>query len=110
LEVSDKYRRATHFQGDKILRINRNLLKMEIFMDKFLRITSRLKYFQSAAKIFEEKYSQGWINIREILENMLPYSNVILLLGPVYKGKILEDFYSFILFHWVLEVVHKMAC
>jgi len=46
---------------------------MEIFMDKFSRIISCLKYFQNAAKIFEDEYFQDWKNICEILENMSSY-------------------------------------
>jgi len=49
---------------------------MEIFMDKFLRITSRLKYFQKAAKIFEDEYFQGWVNIHKILKKFYPQKYV----------------------------------
>jgi len=55
--------RATYFRGDKISRIAKNL---EIFMDKFPRINSHLKYFQSTAKKFSRVNFQGWINIHEI--------------------------------------------
>jgi len=51
---------------------------MEIFVDKFLRITSHLKYFKSAAKNFEDKYFRGWINIRKILGNFYPQKYVTL--------------------------------
>jgi len=51
---------------------------MEIFVDKFSRITSCLKYFQSAAKIFKGKYFWGWINICKILKKFYPWKYVTL--------------------------------
>jgi len=39
-------------------------------MDKFSRITSCLKFFQSAAKNFKDKYFQGWINPQNTQKNL----------------------------------------
>jgi len=61
------YHRVTYFQGDKILRIARKLPYIEIFEDKHI-----------CAKVFEDKYFQGSINIHKILENFYPQKYVAL--------------------------------
>jgi len=71
------------FEGIKFQGLPEICFKWKFSWTNFGGIPSHLKYFQIAAKNFEDKYFQGWINIHEILENFYPQNMLpmIILLG-----------------------------